>query len=124
MKDRCLNQNNREYHNYGGRGISVYDPWIHSFEEWYVHMGYPPSPEHSIERINNNGNYEPGNVKWATREEQSLNKRTNHLIEFNGKTQTLSQWADELGISIQTLSSRFRYGWSIPKILTTPIRDS
>ena len=75
MKDRCYNPNNKEYDYWGGRGIKVCDEWLHDFATFYNHVGSKPGPEYSIDRINNNGNYEPGNVRWATALEQSNNKR-------------------------------------------------
>lgn len=75
MKRRCTNPNATGYENYGGRGIRVCDEWMHSFEAFAEHLGERPGPGYSIDRINNDGNYEPGNVRWATRAEQNRNKR-------------------------------------------------
>lgn len=81
MKNRCLNPNVPCFERYGGRGIKVSDRWMHSFQNFYDDMGPRPSPNHSIERINNEGNYEPGNCRWATNLEQSKNKRTTKLSD-------------------------------------------
>jgi hypothetical protein len=124
MKERCLNPNNTEYVNYGGRGITIYEPWIHSFEKWYSYVGEPPTAKHTLNRIDNNKGYEPGNVQWATQKEQANNKSTNHLIEFHGTTKTFMQWSEKLSISRLTLSSRLRRGWSVQKAFTTPIKKS
>jgi hypothetical protein len=75
MKKRCINPSHPSYLSYGGRGISVCPEWLGSFEAFYEHIGPRPSPDHSVDRINNNGNYEPGNVRWATRTQQQRNRR-------------------------------------------------
>jgi len=75
VKDRCLNRDCKAYGNYGGRGIKVYGPWVSNFKDFYDYLGPKPSPAHSIERIDNNGNYEPGNVIWATDLVQTRNRR-------------------------------------------------
>src|ERR1700732_1414857 len=98
MKQRCNNPNHKLYHLYGGRGISVCKEWIDDFSKFSEYMGKRPSTKHSVERINNDGNYEPGNVKWATAIEQQSNRRNNRLVTLNGKTLTLAQWSRELGI--------------------------
>ena len=121
MKQRCFNPNNTYYLNYGGRGIIVCDHWKNSFENFYADMGVCPSG-HTLDRIDVNGNYEPGNCKWATQTEQARNRTNNHLITFNEKTQTISAWAKELGFADETLRSRItKYNWPIEKALTTPL---
>ena len=121
MKQRCLNPNNKSYPNYGGRGIQVCDRWL-EFANFYEDMG-KPSDGMTLERIDNNGNYDPTNCKWATRKEQSNNQQHTRLIEFNGETYSVSEWARKLGLSQATLNSRLnRYGWSISRALTTPAR--
>jgi hypothetical protein len=121
MIARCENPHHQGYKDYGGRGITVCESW-HSFENWYANMGEPPTPQHMIDRIDNNSNYEPNNCKWSTRKEQMNNKRDNHLIEFNGQTKTLKQWSEMTGIPYSTLRSRInKYHWGIEKSLTTPL---
>src|SRR6516162_3218907 len=97
MKGRCQNQRHRFYQNYGGRGIKVCDRW-QKFEAFFADMGFAPTPEHELDRIDNDGYYEPGNVRWATRRENSLNRRSTMWLTFRGKTQCLSDWAAGLGI--------------------------
>lgn len=121
MKTRCSNPIHINWNVYGGKGIRVCERWLHSFENFYADMGVCPS-KMSIERINRNGNYEPPNCRWATSKEQANNKSTNHFLTYNGKTQTMSQWASELGMKKPTINSRVMSGWSDGKIITTPIR--
>ena len=97
MRSRCNNVKTENYKNYGGRGIKVCKRWD-SFENFYKDMGPRPSSEYSIERLDNDGNYEPSNCKWGTREEQQNNMRSNVLITYQDKTQTLAQWCRELKV--------------------------
>jgi len=120
MIKRCSNKNSNSYHNYGGRGISVCDEWL-KFDNFYRDMGDRPENA-SIDRINMNGNYEPGNCRWATRKEQSRNTRSNNLVEFNGETKCLTEWAEQVGVKVATLWNRLNSGWDIDKALTTPTR--
>ena len=99
MKARCLNLKNKGYHNYGGRGISICEHWINSFDAFLKDMGPKPSLLHTLERIENNGNYEPANCKWATREEQCRNKRTTRWFEFDGKKSNFKEWASFFNVS-------------------------
>jgi hypothetical protein len=110
MLDRCRNPNGATYARYGGRGIAVCARWQGSFEAFYADMGPRPSPEHSIDRIDNSGNYEPGNCRWATHTEQALNKRNNRFIEWNGARLTVTQWAGRIGVSQSALSHRLSRG--------------
>jgi len=111
MKNRCLNSNGIGYINYGGRGIKVCDRWVNSFESFFSDMGVRPKGS-SIERINNNGNYEPSNCRWATAKEQANNKRSNHTITINGVTKTMQAWADECGLHWSVIKSRISSGLS------------
>jgi hypothetical protein len=121
MKARCNNPNNEAFENYGGRGISVCKRWEESFEAFWEDMGPRPSDSHSIDRINNDGNYEPGNCCWTTNTVQCRNRRSNRLLTFNGKTQSVAEWADELGIKSQVIANRLRRGWSVEATLATPV---
>ncbi len=102
MIARCHIKSATGYKNYGVRGISVCQRW-REFESFLADMGDSPSRFHTIERIDNNGNYEPGNCRWATRKEQCVNKRNNRFIEFQGESMTVTDWSRRLGISLSTL---------------------
>jgi len=122
MMDRCYNQNNKKYSDYGGRGIKVCDRWLKDKRNFLLDMGPKPGPKYSIDRINNDGDYSPENCKWATRIEQMNNTRKNVFLEYNGKRMTVSQWGRELNINTQTLWGRINAGWSNEKILTVPVK--
>lgn len=98
VKARCNNKNGINYKRYGGRGIVVCKRWSKSFENFYKDMGSRPSLDYSIDRINNDGNYEPGNCKWSTRIEQANNTRTNRFLTYGNETKTLAQWSRKFGI--------------------------
>lgn len=120
MMARCYKQTNRSYKDYGGRGISVADCW-HDYKTFITDMGTRPTPKHSLERQDNSQSYEPGNVIWATRLEQNNNTRKNLILEFNGKSQTLSQWCRELNLPYGTIQYRLSHGWTVDDALTTPV---
>lgn len=122
MRNRCLNPTNQRYSEYGGRGIKICERWLESFENFFADMGPRPSPQHSIERENNNGNYEPGNCKWATRTEQNRNSRQNVKLTHNGETLTVAEWTQRLGFKRATLYYRISAGWSVSRALTTPLQ--
>lgn len=131
MKQRCYNSNCQDYADYGGRGIAVCAEWLGKngfihFYNWSMANGYDenaPKRQCTVERIDTNGNYEPSNCKFATQNEQQNNRRDNHKITHNGKTQNITQWAKELQINKQTLWNRInRNHWSIKKALETPVR--
>ena len=111
MIQRCHNPKNKDYENYGGRGITVCDLWKNSFEAFYMSVGPRPKVEYTIERIDYNKGYEPGNVKWATRQEQVLNKGDNVNITIDGVTKTVSQWALDAPVSSFTIYKRYKRGW-------------
>lgn len=117
MKQRCLNSKTRHYNIYGGRGIKVCERWM-KFENLLEDMGRKPTPKHSIERKDRNGNYDPINCKWGTVEEQQNNKINNVLIRFNGETLSLAQWARKIGVSPCTIAYRINAGWTIEKAVT------
>lgn len=123
IKARCYNIKDEAYQNYGGRGICMCEKWKNSFEsfyKWAINNGY--KKELSIDRIDNNGNYCPENCRWATKKEQANNRRSNHLITYNGRTQNILAWSEEKNIPYATLRARIsRYKWSVEKALETPV---
>lgn len=120
IRRRCRNQKYKDYPNYGGRGIKISEEWFNSFETFAQDMGERPK-NHSIDRIDVNGNYCKENCRWATQQEQSANKRKKIFTHtFMGETLTEKQWANKLGISYSAFRMRKSMGWSIEKILTTP----
>jgi len=122
MIERCTKPESTSYKNYGGRGIKVAQEWL-KFENFFADMGECPDGM-SIERIDNDGNYCPANCKWATNIEQGNNRRTSRHLAFNGKTQTVTQWATELNIPRTIFYDRIRRGWSTEKILTEPVSQA
>ena len=118
MKQRCLNSNNPRYKDYGGRGIKIYDDWL-GFEAFYKDMGNCPAGK-MLDRIDNDGNYESSNCRWATPREQQNNMRSNKILRFNGLTKTTIQWARDLNINPSTLYKRLsRSKWSVERALNT-----
>lgn len=117
IKDRCTNPNNPKYKNYGGRGIKVCDKWLESFENFYTDMKDRPSPRHTVDRIDVNGNYEPSNCRWATPKEQANNSRRNHTVTYKGASHTLAEWENIVNIKQSTIKQRLRRGWSVDKAL-------
>ena len=118
MLQRCTNQRLASWHRYGGRGIRVCERW-QVFENFLADMGKRPSEMHSLDRIDNDGDYEPGNCRWATSEVQNANKSTNVHIELDGRRQTLAQWAREIGITVQALTFRLNSTeWTLRDALT------
>lgn len=113
MKQRCGNPDDKAYKYYGSRGIKVCDDWYNSFEKfysWAKQSGYKQGL--TLERIDVNGNYEPNNCKWITQQEQMLNTRNSKFITYKGKTQTIKEWSDELGMKYMTLWCRLQR-WSV-----------
>lgn len=119
MKTRCSSPGNKRYERYGGRGITVCERW-QTFDNFLADMGYRPSPKHSIDRINNDGNYEPGNCRWATWQEQAVNKSDTRLLTYKGETLPMAEWARRIGLPPNTLSYRIRHGWPVDKAIETP----
>ena len=123
MNERCYNPHFVAFTNYGGRGIRVCEGWRNSFvafREWAMLNGY--NDNLSLDRINNDGNYEPSNCKWSTVKEQSNNRRTNRFITYRGETKTMKQWAETIGMPYDTFKRRLYYGWSVDEAIETPVR--
>lgn len=121
MLYRCENPVDPNYKNYGGRGITVCERW-HNFIDFFADVGRRPSARHSLDRIDVNGNYEPGNVRWATSREQHRNRRNNHRITYAGETLCVVEWAERLGVSTSVIHRRLKHGWSVERTLTTPLQ--
>jgi len=121
MLTRCLNAHSPDYERYGARGITVCPQWQASFETFLADVGERPAGM-TLDRIDVNRPYEPGNVLWSSPREQSNNKRNNHFLTFQGRCLSLAQWAIERDIPYAALCSRVRAGWAVEKILTTPVR--
>ncbi len=122
MRCRCNNPSDDHYKDYGGRGITLCEEWADSkdgFARFIEHVGPSPSDQHSIDRTLNDKGYEPGNVRWATKRQQARNRRSTRDITFNGRTQCLQAWADELKLDRACIGSRLEAGWDIERALTT-----
>lgn len=109
MKVRCLNPKYPKYHMYGGRGITIHQAWIDSFPEFLRYMGYRPRGT-SLDRIDVNGNYEPGNVRWATYKQQARNQQKSSYLTLNGETKHIREWADEIGVTPTSIKSFMKTG--------------
>lgn len=123
IKDRCSNPNHKAYHRYGGRGITVCKAWADDYEVFLEAIGAPPSPKHTLDRINNNRGYKPGNVQWATRKEQANNRENNVCLTYKGVRRSLHEWAIELGIPYNTLSQRRFKGLTTKQILAPKVHE-
>jgi hypothetical protein len=122
MMQRCYNQNHPAFRHYGARGIEVCKRW-HQYDVFAADMTPRPSPQHSIDRIDNDGDYSPGNCRWATQQEQVLNLRSNRLIQIDGRVRPLAEWARINGIPKFTVEARiYRYGWDEVAAVTIPAR--
>jgi hypothetical protein len=121
MKQRCFDAKCKSYHRYGGRGITVCQRWQDSFVAFLEDMGPRPSPKHTLERINNNGNYEPGNCRWATQIEQARNRRSSRTLTYKNQTRTIAEWSELTGIGQSTIAFRLDHGWSPEQTLETPV---
>ena len=119
MKQRCLKPNSPDYERYGGRGIAVHSAWVSSFEAFLADMGVRPVG-HTLDRIDVNGNYEPGNCRWNTNKGQQRNRREMVTITWRGESLTPAEWGERTGIASKILLWRIRQGWDLEKAMTTP----
>ena len=122
MKSRCFYPNNKYYSDYGGRGIAVCDRWKNSSQNFLADMGTKPSPKHSLDRIDNDGNYSVENCRWATKAEQDNKRRSSRLITIACVTLTIAQWTKEMGFRQRVIYDRLEAGWSEFDAVMTPIR--
>ena len=123
MKRRCYNKNEKAYKNYGQRGIKICNEWLNSFQsfyDWAINNGYKEGL--TIDRINNNGNYEPSNCRWITNKKQQNNRNDNCYITYKNQTHTLAEWSEIFNIRYSRLFWRIKKGWDIEKALTTPVQ--
>lgn len=121
MKQRCLNPNHKSFDVYGNAGISVCERWLESFESFLADLGERP-PNTTLDRFPNmSGNYEPGNCRWATPQEQANNRRSARNILYKGRTQTMAEWAREFSIGVKVLAHRLNAGWGVKAALTTKV---
>jgi hypothetical protein len=120
MRQRCLNPARKDFPRYGGRGIKVCPEWA-SFSQFIADVGERPSLKHQLDRFpNSEGNYEPGNVRWATPSEQARNRKSNRFYEVNGVRLCLKDWATRTGLNPTVVRYRIEHGWPIERALTTP----
>jgi hypothetical protein len=124
IKDRCRNPKNPAWKNYGGRGITVCPEWAASFEAFLAHVGVRPNPVMTLDRIDNERGYEPGNVRWATRAVQRSNCRRVVLLTIRGETKPRADWARLAGIPPITVKHRMNRGWDAERAVFTPMRQA
>lgn len=121
IKQRCYGFNCKAFYNYGGRGITIFDLWKNNYKKFekdlIKEIGLPPTKKHQLDRIDNNSNYIPGNLRWATAKENGRNTRKNILFTINGEEKTISEWSEKSGLSFNTILKRIKKNWSNDKIL-------
>lgn len=106
MLDRCLREKATAYRHYGGRGITVCERWLVDFSSFYLDMGPRPTPKHTLERVKNHLGYGPDNCMWATKKTQARNRRSSVMVEFNGESRCLTEWAELAGVEVRTIKRR------------------
>jgi len=118
MIQRCTNSNRDDYKHYGGRGIKVCERWRKSFAAFLADMGERPGPDYSLDRKENDGNYEPDNVRWATQAKQGRNRRSNKMVLYGGRRMPLVEACEIAGIKYDNVRTRLRLGWTVERALT------
>ena len=125
IKRRCYNTRTQRYKDYGGRGITMCDEWLENYDnfiDWALSNGYDETL--TIDRIDNDGNYEPSNCRWITKKAQNRNKRTNVMVEYNGEMKCLRDWCDELNLPYDATHNRITKGWDVERAFTEPLFDA
>jgi hypothetical protein len=120
MKARCYDTTNSRHKHYASKGISVCEEWRNDYAAFLAYVGRRPSLKHSLDRIDNDGNYEPGNVRWATKKQQTINRNVTIYLTYLDRTLTLEEWSVEVNIPVVTLSRRYHRGWSVEQVLFSP----
>lgn len=120
MRDRCSKTSHPSYHRYGGRGIKVCDRWL-DFTAFFEDMGVRPGPGSSVDRIDNDGDYEPGNCRWATAKQQARNRSNTKTVKYRGVQVTIVELAERTGVKYSVLHARLKAGWSVTAATTTPV---
>ena len=120
MKSRCYDRNHVSFKHYGGRGIAICERWLNDFAIFYADVDEPPSDRHTLDRRDANGNYEPGNCRWATYIKQANNTRANLVLTFEDEIRTAAEWSRITGLNAATIRQRKKRGWTDEQILTTP----
>lgn len=121
---RCTNENNEHFYNYGARGITVCEQWSKDFRQFLEDVGEAPSREHAIDRIDNSRGYEPGNVRWVTKKQNQRNRRNTVFVTHEGRTAPLTEFCEEFGVNPNNVRNRIVRGWSFERAITTPVRKS
>lgn len=123
MRRRCLSPSDPKFHRYGGRGITICKRWMRSYLAFLKDVGRKPTHKHTLGRINNNGNYEPGNVEWQTHKQQSRNTSSNRILKIRGESKSLAEWCEASGIKYATAHLRLKYGWPAEMAIDPSVRN-
>jgi len=127
IKARCFNPKSRYFQQYGGRGISMWEAWVNDFAAFYQYVSGLPNfgvDEYTLDRIDNNNGYVPGNLRWTTKQQQARNTRRNRLITINGVARSISEWSEVSGIPAKTIQYRVAAGWSAYDAVYKPLQLS